>query len=97
MRLLLYQLILVSCREKDTWRDFINEEVDQIKTFFEGTQKFQKFLIISVHIFHFEDGWKIILDLDDLDKYMLELHRKDRQFADLVPEPEAQNDQEFYP
>ena len=39
----------------------------------------------------------IFLDLDDLDKYMLELHRKDRQFADLVPEPEAQNDQEFFP
>ena len=34
------------------------------------------------------------LDLDDLDKYMLELHRKDRQFTDLVPEPDAANDQE---
>ena len=25
---------------------------------------------------------------------MLELHRKDRQFTDLVPEPDAANDQE---
>ena len=35
-------------------------------------------------------------DLDDLDKYMLELHRKDRQFTDLVPEPDAVNDQERF-
>ena len=38
MRLLLYQLVLVSCREKESWRDFVNEEVDQIKTFFEGNE-----------------------------------------------------------
>ena len=42
-----------------------------------------------------EFWWSIdFSDLDDLDKYMLELHRKDRQFTDLVPEPDAANDQE---
>ena len=85
MRLLLSQLILVSCREKDTWRDFVNEEVDQIKTFFEGIKKSYEFMC-SIEF----------SDLDDLDKYMLELHRKDRQFTDLVPEPDAVNDQERF-